>query len=282
MLIEDAGVLQSSKMLVHIPTEFAKNNLFFVPITGKFDCTPVYCVRRASFENSFLLLYVRSGAMEAGFRKETQTVGENDVLLLDCREPHSYRALTNTKFQYFHFAGNCSEAYFNLLYDRYGMVIHTAHQATLLAAMNEILRIAESHDYTEGRVSINVHIALSLLCETPVETSPGESAISLASHYIELHYTEPLTVQGIAKRFGVSEYYFIRLFRKYSGLTPYQYINRLRITLSRQLLASTPRTVEQIAFDCGYSSSQLFIRSFKKICGCTPNEYRHGGKPVRT
>lgn len=278
MQIEDAGVLSSSKMLVHIPTEFARKNLFFVPITGKFECTPVYRVNRTSFEDSFLLLYVKSGQMEAGFRAETKKLRADDVLLLDCREPHSYRALENTKFQYFHFAGNCSEAYFNLLYDRYGMVIHSAHQASLLAVMNEILRITESNQYAEDRVSVNVHLALSLLCETPVESNPGESAISLATQYIGLHYTEPLTVHEVAERFNISEYYFIRLFREYNGLTPYQYINRLRITLSRQLLASTSRTVEQIAYHCGYSSSQLFIRAFKRLCGCTPNEYRRGGK----
>jgi AraC-like DNA-binding protein len=49
----------------------------------------------------------------------------------------------------------------------------------------------------------------------------------------------------------------------------------LRIRLAKQLLSSSPQSIEQIAYACGFSSSQLFIRAFKKLVNCTPSQFRN-------
>lgn len=69
-------------------------------------------------------------------------------------------------------------------------------------------------------------------------------------------------------------------------MSPHAYRVHLRVTLGRQLLASTNQTIERIGESCGFSSPQHFIRCFKQHVGCTPRQYRlqtshTGAKPLQ-
>ena len=92
--------------------------------------------------------------------------------------------------------------------------------------------------------------------------------------YISEHYQEPLTLQILAKKFGVSRYRLSRIFSNIVRVQFNQYINTLRIDKAKSLLHNTNQDILSVGLNCGFENQQTFNRTFKTICGLTPKEYR--------
>lgn len=73
---------------------------------------------------------------------------------------------------------------------------------------------------------------------------------------------------------GKSQEYLTRATRRYYDKTPMQIIHDIRINFAKKQLEITNYSITDIAFDAGYSSSSLFIKTFKKLTSLTPNSYR--------
>lgn len=88
--------------------------------------------------------------------------------------------------------------------------------------------------------------------------------------YIEHHYGEALEVERLAEEAGYSKYYFCRRFRQVTGMTPVEYINRLRCERVRILTSVEGLPVTQAARQCGFSQLSHFYRTFRKYMGTPP------------
>jgi AraC-like DNA-binding protein len=93
-------------------------------------------------------------------------------------------------------------------------------------------------------------------------------------------YAEPLDVPAVAAVAHLSRAHFIRSFRAIFGETPHRYLQRRRVERSMFLLRETDRSVTDICFDVGFTSSATFSRTFREIVGETPSEYRLGNEPM--
>jgi len=93
-------------------------------------------------------------------------------------------------------------------------------------------------------------------------------------NHINQHFDENLTLDEAAAMAGFSKYHFTRLFRQFTGVTFYKYLNRRRIMHAEQLLASPEFTVTEVATRSGFSSLSAFIRMFRLLKNCTPTEFR--------
>jgi AraC-like DNA-binding protein len=95
--------------------------------------------------------------------------------------------------------------------------------------------------------------------------------------YVHEHIQDPLSIDALAAVAGLSTYHFCRMFRRSTGLPPYQYLAQLRIARARESLLQTSEPIGDIAFGAGFGSSSQFSHCFKKLVGCTPQEYRRQG-----
>lgn len=93
-------------------------------------------------------------------------------------------------------------------------------------------------------------------------------------NYIEKRSLSNVQISKIAEELGMSESHFHKIFREYTGTTPYQYLLGLRIKSAQSLLASTDHQIKYISYTVGFNSVNHFITHFKKEVGCTPAEYR--------
>lgn len=91
--------------------------------------------------------------------------------------------------------------------------------------------------------------------------------------YLETNYSEQLSLDSVSSQVGFSKYHFVRLFKDYTGSTFYDYLTDKRIQHAKELL-STNAGITDIAFSCGFNNQTSFCRTFKKVCGCPPTEYR--------
>lgn len=92
--------------------------------------------------------------------------------------------------------------------------------------------------------------------------------------YISAHCTENLTLDDISALAGFSKYHFTRLFKQFTNISFYKYLNQKRIAVAEKLLANPENTITDVALNSGFSSLSSFIRMFKIIKSCTPTEFR--------
>jgi AraC-like DNA-binding protein len=98
--------------------------------------------------------------------------------------------------------------------------------------------------------------------------------ITKARAYIQEHQTEELTLSQVAKAVNMSSYYFCKMFKKVAGINFTDYVARVRIEKSKNLLLNPNLRVSEIAFEVGFQSLTHFNRVFKKVLGRSPTEYR--------
>ncbi|MCI3926266.1 AraC family transcriptional regulator [Paenibacillus sp. TRM 82003] len=88
--------------------------------------------------------------------------------------------------------------------------------------------------------------------------------------FIDAHLAEKLNVERLAARIHVSPAHFHAFFRKYTGQSPVEYINGLRLARAQGLLSSGALNVQEAAQRVGFENASYFIRCFKKRYGVTP------------
>ncbi len=93
--------------------------------------------------------------------------------------------------------------------------------------------------------------------------------------YINQHCTEDLTLDEIADMAGFSKYHFSRLFKEFTNMSFYKYLNGRRISYAEKLLLNPEINVMEAAVRSGYNSISAFMRMFKIIKNCTPTEFRN-------
>jgi AraC-like DNA-binding protein len=92
--------------------------------------------------------------------------------------------------------------------------------------------------------------------------------------YIQDNITEKIIVDDLAKLTKWKSQHFQRLFSKYLGVSPSQYILNQKIEKGISLLIETDMTIAEISFELGFQSSSNFFNAFKKYTGKTPDFYR--------
>ncbi|NJK27486.1 MAG: helix-turn-helix transcriptional regulator [Coleofasciculaceae cyanobacterium SM2_3_26] len=100
--------------------------------------------------------------------------------------------------------------------------------------------------------------------------------LNLVREYIANHKSHPITIGELAALVCLSEYHFIRSFKKSAGMTPYRYILHKRLELARDLILDTKMRLVDIAIACGFSSQSHMTRLFKRHFHQTPMEARRG------
>lgn len=96
--------------------------------------------------------------------------------------------------------------------------------------------------------------------------------------YIEANLTDNLSLRTLAETLNVSPSYLSSLFRRETGKTLTDYINRRRIRHAMHLLKTTRLQIQTVAQHCGIMDVQYFSKIFKRVAGITPKEYRESKK----
>ena len=104
------------------------------------------------------------------------------------------------------------------------------------------------------------------------------SRINRVIDYIEENINEDLYLESLAEVAGFSPFHFHRIFRAMVGETLNQFIQRIRIEkAAAQLVRNPKKSITEIAFDCGFSSSAAFARTFKENFHMSAREWRSQG-----
>lgn len=103
--------------------------------------------------------------------------------------------------------------------------------------------------------------------------------LNQAIRFIDEHYREEsISLERVAKEVNISPNYFSAVFSQEVGMTFIEYLTSKRIEEAKHMLRETGRRSSEVAYAVGYKDPHYFSFVFKKVNGCTPSEYRRGGR----
>lgn len=149
--------------------------------------------------------------------------------------------------------------------------------SAIFSVLQSLIAEHESNKYA-SQVAIKLKI-MELLVEILRSDSPADekaphtqtaALIYNTMVYVRNHYAEDTDERELAKSLGMSYSYFSRSFRRVTGMTFKQYLNRTRVNQAEKMLCRGSTSVSEVATRCGYNSISYFISVYKSITGKTP------------
>ena len=105
-------------------------------------------------------------------------------------------------------------------------------------------------------------------------TAKRNAVMALLVEKIESEYTHKITLRDLSEIAQINEKYLCRFFKEFTGQTPIDYINRLRIDRACYEMSVNKLNVTEAVYECGFNEISYFLKIFKKYKGITPGEYR--------
>lgn len=247
----------------------------------------------------YVLIMIKEGTLYISQSGVNYVLGPNEYLLLKANEEHYGYKASQGKLSYMwvHF----------LFHDAISMIEKEELSNELLRNIREGTTSSQYIIPVYGKVSLNqrapllfnqlmdlsrqeilysnqmLDFALSLLmmeisqefiemhCEVSTNISPK---ISLIMEWIRTNYFRTITIGEIANEFGYNPDYISSLFKKNTGTSLIYYINKTRIDISKTLLSNYDLSIKETAYSCGFSDEKYFMKTFKKLEGMTPAQYK--------
>jgi AraC-like DNA-binding protein len=105
-------------------------------------------------------------------------------------------------------------------------------------------------------------------------TSRDERRVAAALRRIEERHGTRISIDELAAAAAVSPFHFLRIFEQVVGVTPGQYMLRLRLRRAAVGLRRSNEAIAAVALDCGFDDLSTFNRQFRRVTGLTPGAYR--------
>ncbi len=245
------------------------------------------------FHDHYVIEFVLTGADDFFCAGKTFTAVSNQLVLINPGEIHTGNTVDQTRLKYFSLnptfqhlktiAGQCGvpiPADFNFPQT----VVDNPVLAIKFASLYEAFQTDRSILCKQENLVDCISTLLSFSSEKKEHTAcPGkdDARIHLLTDYIRVHYMDDICLQQLATLVSLNPFHMLRIFKKATGLSPYEYLLVIRVEQARHLLQAGCK-VEQAALDTGFYDSSHFNRIFRKIAGMSPISYRLSKCQYRT
>ncbi len=246
----------------------------------------------AHIHNAIELLYVQEGSYSVSLNGETHSIGVGDLILI-CSGTIHY-VVTGNESRNSYYVVKVPPSFLISLSEReagasYAMrfALHRTESKCLwrknelegseIQKILEKLILEDKHRGYAVDVSIRLKVIELLLAilrdegavASPVDNRAAELIYNVMS-YVQTHYAEDIDERELAASHGMSYSYFSRSFKRITGLTFKNYLNRTRISKAEQYLFRNGGSISEAATACGYNSISYFISVYRTVTGKTP------------
>ena len=278
----EVGILPQSCYFAFSPNAQTKALFLYPTMCGHMYCSDEYYIKRDSFP-PLLLVYVCRGVFHLEVDGRTYAAQAGQVVFFDCCQPHYYYASDGLEFYYLHFDGPQAHALCQYIGRTSGVVIDGPGNAEVRRELTDMVHMHEQNGSESVLAASGRIYRMLTLLDNPVlspQLKKHGEAISRAVQYIRSNVGKKITLHELAEMAGLSDYYFSRLFKEITGLSPSNFIIYSRIDQAKAMLASSDLTLPQIARQVGYPNSSNLIVQFTHRVGCSPPQFRaeHQGK----
>ena len=263
-------------------TAFCKASLVYATDIGHFYANKNYFTERKGL-NSYLIKFAVSGAANLHYNNQTYHIKPGQIFWMDCNQPHRYGTdaeVGNWDVMWFHFAGATAKAY----YCQYLKNTNNCPVATL-PLNSPVLKLMQELEalYASPMTQLDKDIQASGLITQIMVACVGATShtndnvpevVREIQNYLQTHYTQKITLSDLSAMFNLNQFYLQKLFKRYVGQSPSEYMVHLRLTKAKELLLTTHLSISEISYAVGIENTSHFTRQFKAQEGITPQDFR--------
>ncbi len=236
-----------------------------------------YFTERCGYDTFFLCL-TQSGEGYMRYGEHELSLRSGDLVILDCMEPHDYCSRSSVwQFLWIHFNGYGCREFFRKICTDGLFFLHLENTEPIYSLYRQLIPLLTTHTLSDDlHISELLGSFLYTIARYQLwgEEKRIPTAIERSIAYIHENYQKNISVEQLAERESYSIYHFAKLFKKYTGQSPYQYILSTRLRQAQQMLLSTDYSIEEVSRFNNFSSCSRFISLFTKAFGTTPLQYR--------
>lgn len=237
---------------------------------------------RPKGRKDYQLLYIAAGQGHFFINGEECVVTAGNIVVYLPGQPQEYVYYKDDKTDVYwvHFTGSDVERiidYYNIRLSENIIYIGTSpdYQWLFGQIIQEMQLCRPRFEELISLLLRNIFILISrnIISEKGFSNS-SEKEIEYAMHYFRNNYNTDINVEEYALSRGMSASSFFQNFKQITGLSPLQFIVRLRLSNAQNLLENSNLTIAEISNDVGYENPLYFSRIFHKHIGVSPSEYR--------
>ncbi len=227
----------------------------------------------------FIFQYTLSGAGAIDIGGRRRRVDPGHCFLVEVPGKHVYyhpAGWPEWEFIYAAVSGACARPLWLKVIERLGPVSRVDPASEAVAIVKGLYARAAAGQYVEPleNAELTARFLLALLgAESQVNPLPG-GAVSRAAAWARENLSARASVKGMARAAGLSRHHFARLFRRRTGISPVEYLTRLRLRRAAAMLREDAAGLEEVAAATGFGSSGYMCRVFRRVTGHTPGEIR--------
>lgn len=234
------------------------------------------------FHDYYVIGFIESGERCLSCKNRKYTVEPGDLLLFNPRDNHTCEQIDGRTLDY-----RCinvhpetmSKAAFEITGKEYlpyfsPAVIFHSELASLLRELHMIIMEEEKDFRKEEIFFFLLEQLIEEFSEEGIEQSGPEEnrETKIICNYLEKNYMKNITLDELSGLTGLSKYYLLRSFTKQKGISPYRYLETIRIDRAKKLLEQGVLPIEA-ALQTGFADQSHFSNFFKKFIGLTPKQY---------
>ncbi|QGQ98241.1 AraC family transcriptional regulator [Paenibacillus psychroresistens] len=264
------------------PSLTAKANLHYVQEIGHYRCLASYFTERANLA-SYLIVYTISGKGYLQYNEKRHTLQQGQVFFISCMDYQYYETDSDELWEllWVHFDGGSSRAFYEQFHLARDPILTLNAHSPVPTLINELLELQIHQDARTELLSSQaiVQILTDLLLHTLNRNQESQTrflpdSILQTQLFLKDQLHEKISLDRLSAQFSISKFHLAREFKKYTGLTPNEYLINLRINKAKELLKYSEIPVQEIASKVGFDNVSHFINQFKKQENATPLSFR--------
>jgi len=266
------------------PSALARRSYLYVQGLASIHYPGNYYTRRANLD-SYLLAQTFSGEGELEYEGKRYALKTGDGFVIDCRRPHYCHSASRQGWGYHivHFDGFAMRDYFSQINHGGGIKFSLPAYSGFLDLRDRLFTVnAEISKSSEAQSSrLLTDMLTEILLNMPdFDTGEEPERVKNIREYLDEHFPENISLDGLSARFAVSKYHLCREFKRFTGKSPNEYLIAVRISNAKALLHATDTRVADIARDVGFADYSNFFTIFRKREKLSPAEYRRQWQPA--
>lgn len=234
------------------------------------------------FHEYYVIGFIEKGKRYLSCKNKEYTTEPGDLVLFNPRDNHTCEQVDGRALDY-----RCiniqpeimSKAVCEITGKEYlpyftSQVIFRSELVSLLKELHQMI-MQEEVDFRKEEIFF--FLLEQLIEEYTAEEMPAGKVEQTAEAkaicaFLEAHYMDNIALDDLCKLTGLSKYYLLRSFTKQKGISPYRYLETIRIDQAKKLLEQGVAPLDA-ALQTGFTDQSHFSNFFKKLIGLTPKQY---------
>lgn len=226
------------------------------------------------FHAGIELVYVRKGELEATINGQNMILRENQLLVVNCYSVHRFISTDSVTITSIIPLSTVPSMQKLLTTNRFKSNIIDDDTEGNLSMLMRLLSERPTNEFIQKGLCYTIlgylieHITLE-----PLASTDQVDLICKILNYLNDNYTQQITVDQLASKFGYSRSRFSHMFKSTIGYSLPQYLNMLRCRSIAEALVSTDTPVVELAINAGFNNTHSFYTAFRTCYNMTPREY---------